>query len=228
MKKEITWILCAILLAACLGVSACGDSEEDGDTMAQPVMEEPEVVQPEPEEPSVQEPEGEPSVEEPEVGEPEGAEPEMMSDEYPGDCDEADFFPLPLRGPGFNDEGDWIEPPDVSYVVSTTWIKPKSGSEARFGELVGSVVAELQRSEGFLGYSLGNSVSCGSARTLTLWRSEEAMMGFVLSDAHLQAIQSTSEVGDRAATFAWSVPGEEMPMDWERAKEAISQVEPTY
>ena len=89
----------------------------------------------------------------------------------------------------------WGElPPDA--IVAMTYLRLKDTPEAgqRFQEVSGPVSAALQSSPGLMGISIRQSASCNTARTMTVWASEEAMMGFVTGEAHLAAMQATSEV----------------------------------
>ena len=44
------------------------------------------------------------------------------------------------------------------------------------------------------GCATSNSESCGTARTLTVWESEDAMLDFVLGDAHTAAMAETARI----------------------------------
>ena len=60
---------------------------------------------------------------------------------------------------------------------------------------MGPIQAELSApAPGLLAVAFLRSAECATARTLSAWESEEAMMDFVFGEAHLQAIGSVSEV----------------------------------
>jgi heme-degrading monooxygenase HmoA len=89
----------------------------------------------------------------------------------------------------------WGElPPDA--VVAMTYLRLQDTPEAaaRFEQVSGPVNEALMASPGLMGVSIRISASCNTARTMTVWASEEAMMGFVMGEAHVAAIQSTPEV----------------------------------
>lgn len=82
-------------------------------------------------------------------------------------------------------------------VVSSTYLRLKDTEEAqqRFDELNGPITAELTApAEGLMGLSIRISLECNTARTITVWESEEALMKFVLGDAHINAVRATGEL----------------------------------
>lgn len=132
------------------------------------------------------------------------------------DCVEADFAGAPLAGPGFAD-GVYTGPTDAPLVASSTvlYLLDRPDAGPRFEALMGEVSAELMRSEGLLGVALGGSQLCGAYRTLALWRDTEAMMGFVSSDAHLQAMVAARELADRGTrTVHWGLDPASETLDW--------------
>jgi hypothetical protein len=64
----------------------------------------------------------------------------------------------------------------------------------RYGEVIEPVIGDLLAQGGLVGIALGESVSCGVVRTLTVWQDEAAMMGFVMGEAHANAIRYTGEI----------------------------------
>lgn len=145
-------------------------------------------------------------------------------------CEEPDLAIVqPLVGPGFDPEtGALLEPVADEYVVSTTQILPKADSESQqaFFELSDGVIAQLMQSQGFLGFSLAAEPTCGFARTLTVWESEEAMYAFVSTGAHAEAMGQTFAVGVTGRVTSWTAPAEDVPPSWEDAIAKIAEVEP--
>jgi hypothetical protein len=143
-------------------------------------------------------------------------------------CVEDDFMSQPLAGSGYNPEQGLLEPRQETYVASTTFLilNPEQGQ--RFQELVGAIMADLQTREGLVAMSLGSSQKCGTARTMTLWKSQEAMMDFVFSPAHTDAMAEANVVGLNGATTSWEVAADEVPMSWELARTKIAEVDALY
>jgi heme-degrading monooxygenase HmoA len=134
-------------------------------------------------------------------------------DLYPatGECArgtlEPDFAWAYSAGPGWDAEAGALKP-DLQgpFVVATTWLNQKTTPEAlaRFGELMGPVVGALQAQPGLLVVRLGQSSRCGTARTLTVWEDEASMYRFVVGEGHMAAIQAVDEVSrGGSATTHW-------------------------
>jgi heme-degrading monooxygenase HmoA len=112
---------------------------------------------------------------------------------------EPDFAPIgPLAGPGVDPATGTLRPPPsgTSYVVSSTYLalRPEGPAQQTFGALMGPIGDALRTQEGLVAFELGSSASCGTARTLTVWVSEEAMYGFVASPAHTAAVAQVGQV----------------------------------
>jgi hypothetical protein len=105
---------------------------------------------------------------------------------------EADFTAGPLMGPGVVD-GALVA---AEYMLSTTYLELRQEPDAqrRFGALMGPIMADLMKREGLVAVALGTSQECGTARTLSIWRDDVAMMSFVVGDAHRAAMGAVREV----------------------------------
>lgn len=101
-----------------------------------------------------------------------------------------------LAGPGVDPATGELLPFDQPVVASTTYLRLRSevSSQQRFGQLMGPIQETLGTAPGLLAIGLATSDACGTARTLTIWESEDAMLGFVTSEAHVAAVQAVSEV----------------------------------
>jgi heme-degrading monooxygenase HmoA len=129
---------------------------------------------------------------------------------------EADFAPTPLDGPGLVDG----QIPAGEYIITTTYLRMQSGDAARqtFNTLAGDVLTDLQGRSGLVGFSLGLAAECQTARTLSVWASEEVMIEFVLGEAHRAAIRQVSEVS-RGGSVTAHFTGTEADATWEKAAE---------
>lgn len=112
---------------------------------------------------------------------------------------EDDYAPIaPLAGPGVDPATGKLRAPapGTRYVVSSTYLALRAEGPAQqaFGELMGPIADTLRAQEGLVASELGSSASCGTARTLTIWASEEAMYGFVASPAHMAAVARVGEI----------------------------------
>lgn len=162
----------AIASLICLAFVACSDSDDD------------EAV------PSTAESTSAESNEDPETGTVDGAL----------NCTrqqlESDFGSEPLIGPGVDPETGQLLAQGEPFVVSTTYLALQGTPEAQqlFGELVEAITEDMATRDGLLAVSTGFSRECGTARTLTAWRDEEAMQAFVLGEAHIAAITAVAQV----------------------------------
>ncbi|WP_437812228.1 antibiotic biosynthesis monooxygenase family protein [Sorangium sp. So ce1078] len=145
-------------------------------------------------------------------------------------CTDDDLESLaPFGGPGFKD-GALTGAAQDTYVASSTllWLKPDEASQRRFGELMAPIASQLPTQEGLIGFALGTSARCGYARTVTVWKDEEAMGKFVMSDAHVAAMGAGSDVSVHGAVTHWTVGAGDLPLSWEVAREKIAAAEISY
>jgi hypothetical protein len=131
------------------------------------------------------------------------------------DCErgriEADLMAAPLAGPAIRDGAL----ASGQYLISSTYLRlaQDADSQRLFQELITPVVTDLGSRDGLLALSLGTSASCGSARTLAVWRDEEAMIGFVTGAAHATAMSRVTDVS-RGGSVVTHWLGDETSADW--------------
>jgi hypothetical protein len=127
---------------------------------------------------------------------------------------EADFTAGPLMGPGVVD-GALVA---AEYMLSTTYLELRQEPDAqrRFGELMGPIMADLMKREGLVAVALGTSQECGTARTLSIWRDDVAMMSFVVGDAHSAAMAAVREVS-RGGSLVTHWLGDQRDATWATA-----------
>ncbi|AUX34546.1 MULTISPECIES: antibiotic biosynthesis monooxygenase [Sorangium] len=132
-----------------------------------------------------------------------GATPsDAPSDAPPAGCTggvlEADLEADPLSGPGVEPAtGALLPPPEgSSYTVSATYGMPRPGEAVmeKYVQYFGAIQAQLASQPGLVAIQLAQSPSCGSGRTLAVWSSTEAMYEFVMSPAHLAAMDAVNEL----------------------------------
>ncbi|HEU4532705.1 MAG TPA: hypothetical protein VFS00_01260 [Polyangiaceae bacterium] len=124
------------------------------------------------------------------------------------------------QGPGVDPATGALRP--GNYVLSSTYLALRPEARPRFGELMGPISADLQTRPGLVAISLALSESCASARTLSVWESEDAMYGFVASDAHGAAVRAVGEVSrGQSVVTHWS--GNEAKATWAEAAQALAR-----
>ncbi len=102
-----------------------------------------------------------------------------------------------LIGPGVDPEtGALAEPGPDGYVVSSTYGQqlPTAAAGTRFQELMGDIIPELMGNPGLVALDLQTSASCGSGRTLAVWRDVGSMYAFVASTPHTTAMNEVYDV----------------------------------
>lgn len=133
---------------------------------------------------------------------------------------EEDFLPGELSGSAVDATGK-LKPPaaGTTYVISSTYLRlPKSeAATKRFNALMGPILAALPTQDGLVANQFGSSEKCTVARTLSVWRDEAAMYGFVAGEAHAAAMGDVSEVS-RGGSLVTHWAGPETEVTWEVAR----------
>jgi len=122
--------------------------------------------------------------------------------------------------------GGLLEPLQGEYIVSATTILVRPEEQEDFFAVVGEVTAELDQTDGMVAYSLAIEPTCGFSRTLSIYRSEEAMVAFATSQAHAMAIARSTELGITGKVTHWTLSAEEFPPTWEMANEKLAEISP--
>jgi hypothetical protein len=133
---------------------------------------------------------------------------------------EPDLFAAPLDGAGVS--GGALKP--GQYVLSTTYLRLKNTDSvtSKFWELIGPINEDLGKREGLIALSLGLSLECNSARTLSVWRDDVAMMEFVAGSAHTTAVAATSQLSrGGGVVIHWT--GDETQATWKVAAQKLAE-----
>jgi quinol monooxygenase YgiN len=158
---------------------------------------------------------------------PTTGDPDTTGEPLPA-CVEDDFIAEPFAGPGYHPEMGLQGPPQDTYLVSSTVLAPRPEKMQEFFDTAGAMVPVLLANPGLVGFSLGTSAKCGTARTLAVWRDQEAMMAFVVSPEHAAAVSAASELSSTGTITSWQVTAAEIPVDWDTAREKLAGVAPSY
>jgi hypothetical protein len=144
------------------------------------------------------------------------------------DCNETMLLEArPLVGPGYDAEmGGLLEPLQDTYVVATTKVFVPPQKQEDFLGLADTVTLELDATPGMVAYGLSFESTCGFFRTLSVYRSEEEMYGFVLSDPHAVAMSRYSELVTTGKTTSWVLPADEFPPTWAMADDHLDPISP--
>lgn len=165
------------------------------------------------------------------VGETTAAEGESSTGSPPVDvgvlasCPEDDLLVLPFAGPAFDpDTGELVEPLPLPHVVATTagWHQQTDNDVLEMHTML--AIDDVFQRDGLLGATFGVSEACDSARTITLWRDEAAMMEFVLGDVHAAAMAAGASEVLAWETTRWTESTSDAPPTWERARQQLDDV----
>lgn len=148
------------------------------------------------------------------------AEPEAPN---PVDCVEDDFGSSGWLGPASVDGALSIEA-DGTYQVSTTvlYLKPTEEAFVGFNQKLGPILGDLDGTEGLLAYHFGGSPTCGSQRTISVWRDAESMYRFVGTPAHVDAMLNADAFSAAFITDAWAASGADISNEWPMYIERLS------
>jgi quinol monooxygenase YgiN len=199
LQRPLTLLLAVALLSACAG----DDSESSSDPIAQSTGGTSAL------------PAGSGSTEAPEADPFAGCAPGTL---------EADMNAAPLSGPGVQDGA--LEPGE--YIVSSTYLQLKPDKLDRFQELLKPIEADLASRDGVVALSFGGSPTCGTARTLAVWRDEAAMFSFVTGEAHSAAVGAIDELS-RGGSIVTHWTGDQASATWDAAAGQLAADDgPTY
>jgi hypothetical protein len=144
-------------------------------------------------------------------------------------CVEDDLGPVAFAGPGYDpDKGGLQEPLQDKYVASTTVLVLRPEKQQELDELVGAMIPVLTANPGLVGFSTALSPKCGTARTLTVWRDQTAMMNFVASDEHVAGMSRATELSATGTVTSWEVTRAEVPLTWDTAIARAAAATPSY
>ena len=122
-----------------------------------------------------------------------------------------------------NGPSRWTDLP-ADAVIAATYLRLDPENLDVFEQASGPVIGDLSSGRaGLLHFATAQSIECGTARTLTVWESESAMMDFVTGDAHLAAMEVTSLVSRGGSiTDVWSA-SELSTVDFAGVAEAFAE-----
>ncbi len=123
-----------------------------------------------------------------------------------------------FEGPGYSPSaGLTAEPADGEhFVLAATHLELADGADDLFAERADGVQAVLDADPpGLVGYAVRkNFFTRDGYYTMSVWESEEAMYGFVATDAHVAAMSDVDRIGGGRVTH-WNVTASELPPQWD-------------
>jgi heme-degrading monooxygenase HmoA len=115
-----------------------------------------------------------------------------------------------------------------SYLISTSVLYWKEGGTERFYEFGANAMGQVAESDGLVAYALGTDDGCRAGRTITIWESEEAMIGFVFSGAHGEAVAAFQDIADSGRKMHWQASASELELlDWDFSRQRLRDAGPS-
>lgn len=154
--------------------------------------------------------------------------PDVLGDDFAV----VDMFGMPgavrWHGPGADPEsGELLDDGTSEYVVSVTYLALDPDADLDlFGQLNVANSMALYGNPGMVAVQLGFSQECAAARTFTVWESQEAMMQFVSSEAHLQSVGAFPSLSRGGSVLSvWPGTSAASEIDWDTALANLAEAE---
>ena len=136
-----------------------------------------------------------------------------------------------FEGPGWS-EGELTLDYDGPFLVAATHARPAAGQSDAFHDHVDAIQETLDGMDvdsGLVGYSLRGEIGGNDNWTLTVWTSEEAMMGFVVSPVHAAAMANADVLLEKGTFTHWEEPdATALPPEWDRVLDSLDEAEALY
>lgn len=131
----------------------------------------------------------------------------------------------PLTGPGLTMGGELTTDAPGPFTVSTTMLILKEGdadAQGLFDEHMEVMNEALKTAPGLVALSLSQTIGGSTSRTLSIWESEEAVLNWVTSEAHSEAMVAFADHADpTSAVTSWQLTRKELEAaapTWDDAK----------
>jgi heme-degrading monooxygenase HmoA len=131
----------------------------------------------------------------------------------------------PLTGPGLTISGELTTDAPGPFTVSTTKLILKEGdpdAQRLFDDNTEAMNAVLQEAPGLVAVSASMTIGGATYRTLSVWESEEAMLGWVVSETHAEAMAALADHSDPTSSVtSWQLTRTELEAQaptWDDAK----------
>jgi hypothetical protein len=125
---------------------------------------------------------------------------------------------LPWTGPAFDPAtGQLIEPLPDGHVeaVVNGWRRYTDEAQALRVQHGTAVANDVFARDGLLGFQSVESAECDISISHTLWRDQEAMMGFVFGPAHAAAMAAADEMHHEAKGAYWTSQARDIAPTWQ-------------
>lgn len=86
-----------------------------------------------------------------------------------------------------------------------------------------TVIDSLPIHSGYLGHKVRRKLFGNEAWTMTVWKDEESLNGFVRGDKHGEAIQNGLDAVAKARFVRFTIERSKMPLSWDDAQKIMNE-----
>ena len=114
---------------------------------------------------------------------------------------------------------------DREYLAMVSFFRLKGlGAMPSFALNALRIERQLLRTDGLIGHSSGANLSDFEFWSVTVWRDESALMGFVRAQPHARIVEAMRPAVVRSEFVRWRVNGASVPPDPEEAESRLRRV----
>jgi heme-degrading monooxygenase HmoA len=128
---------------------------------------------------------------------------------------------MPFRG---TDALDNL-PPETLVTVGMTHVTNGDDSKKNdvFWDHTYAVIDSLPTHAGYLGHKVRKEIFGNEAWTMTVWKDEESLNGFVRGDKHGEAIQNGLDAVAKARFVRFTIERSKIPLPWDEAEKIMNE-----
>lgn len=129
----------------------------------------------------------------------------------------------PFSGPGAESLGLGAED---SVLVVVTHAGLHRSRRRSFDRHTRRIMRTMEGYDGFVGYSVRKEILGDEVWTLTVWRDEAALGGFMAREPHRRAMRESSHAIRWLRSTRFHIPSGELPLTWDRALARLERDRP--
>jgi heme-degrading monooxygenase HmoA len=132
----------------------------------------------------------------------------------------------PFAGPGYSKKrGVTLPGAGETVTVGITNAQVDGATRKVFDDFTQQTIESLPSNDGFIGYSVRSRVLGNEVWTMTVWRDEAALDGFVGSSTHRAAMRQGLSPVIRAKFLRFAVATSDVPPKWDEVLARLEGVE---
>jgi len=132
----------------------------------------------------------------------------------------------PLSGPGFdNKQNKLYGDPHRTVIIAITNALLDRSKRRPFDKKTQKIYKNIENYKGHIAGSIRLKLLGNEVWTYTIWENEAALINFVRSKEHLDAIYSTDTAIEKIRSLNIKVLAKDIPISWQQVEEIISKKE---